>query len=68
MQKPDLTDRQLEILLLVHEGLTFDEMGERLSISPRTAKAHTNTLRQKLGVTKKRLLSAKARELGLIPS
>jgi hypothetical protein len=38
--KPDLTERQLQIVLLIARGCSNEEVGERLGISPRTAKAH----------------------------
>ena len=52
--KPDLTERQLQIVVLIARGCSNDEVGERLGISPRTAKAHCDVLRQKLGVPRRR--------------
>ena len=52
--KPDLTERQLQIVSLIARGCSNDEVGERLGISPRTAKAHCDVLRQKLGVPRRR--------------
>ena len=52
--KPDLTERQLQIVALIARGCSNDEVGERLGISPRTAKAHCDVLRQKLGVPRRR--------------
>jgi DNA-binding CsgD family transcriptional regulator len=49
-----ITDRQREVVELIAEGLSNDEVGERLGISPRTAKAHCDVLRQKLGVARRR--------------
>jgi LuxR family transcriptional regulator, maltose regulon positive regulatory protein len=49
-----ITERQREVVELIAEGLSNDEVGERLGISPRTAKAHSDVLRQKLGVTRRR--------------
>jgi len=49
-----ITNRQREVVELIAEGLSNDEVGERLGISPRTAKAHCDVLRQKLGVTRRR--------------
>ena len=42
--KPDLTERQLQIVALIACGCSNDEVGERLGISPRTAKAHCDVL------------------------
>jgi ATP/maltotriose-dependent transcriptional regulator MalT len=49
-----ITQRQREVVELIAAGLSNDEVGERLGISPRTAKAHCDVLRQKLGVTRRR--------------
>jgi DNA-binding CsgD family transcriptional regulator len=49
-----LTDRQREVIALIAAGCSNDEVGARLGISPRTAKAHCDTLRQKLGVRRRR--------------
>src|SRR3954463_6683456 len=56
--KPDLTERQLQIVGLIARGCSNDEVGERLGISPRTAKAHCDVLRQKLGVPRRRQIPA----------
>jgi DNA-binding CsgD family transcriptional regulator len=55
-QKTDagITDRQREIVALIAAGCSNDEVGARLGISPRTAKAHSDVLRQKLGVKRRR--------------
>ena len=51
---PTFTERQRQIVELLAAGLSNDELGERLGISPRTAKAHCDALRQKLGVNRRR--------------
>jgi DNA-binding CsgD family transcriptional regulator len=55
-QKADtaITDRQREIVALIAAGCSNEEVGARLGISPRTAKAHCDVLRQKLGVKRRR--------------
>jgi len=50
----EITDRQREIITLIAAGCSNDEIGARLGISPRTAKAHCDVLRQKLGVKRRR--------------
>jgi DNA-binding CsgD family transcriptional regulator len=45
---PAITARQREVVELIAEGCSNEEIGERLGISPRTAKAHSDILRQKL--------------------
>lgn len=51
---PKITERQRQVIELIAAGCSNDEVGERLGISPRTAKAHADTLRHKLGVTRRR--------------
>jgi len=53
-RSPKITERQREVVELIAAGLSNDEVGERLGISPRTAKAHCDVLRQKLGVPRRR--------------
>jgi DNA-binding CsgD family transcriptional regulator len=53
-----LTLRQHEVLVLLARGLTAAEIGDRLSISPRTARMHLDVLRQKLGAPRCRELPA----------
>jgi DNA-binding CsgD family transcriptional regulator len=49
-----ITDRQREVIELIAQGLSNEEVSHTLGISPRTAKAHCDVLRQKLGVTRRR--------------
>jgi len=49
-----ITARQREVVALIAAGCSNDEEGARLGISPRTAKAHCDVLRQKLGVARRR--------------
>ena len=55
---PAITARQRQVVELIAAGCSNDEVGERLGISPRTAKAHTDILRQKLGVPRRRQIPA----------
>ena len=61
-----LSERELEILTLIAEGLKNKEIGEKLFISLNTVLYHTKNLYGKLGVNKRTLAIAKARELKLI--
>jgi two-component system, NarL family, nitrate/nitrite response regulator NarP len=45
-----LSQRQLEVLKLVAEGYSYDEVGARLFISPNTVKFHLRTIYLRLGV------------------
>ena len=49
-----ITERQRQVVELIAAGCSNAEVGSRLGISPRTAKAHCDTLRQKLGVARRR--------------
>ena len=49
-----ITSRQRQVVELIAQGLSNDEIGVTLGISPRTAKAHCDVLRQKLGVARRR--------------
>ncbi|HEY4347975.1 MAG TPA: helix-turn-helix transcriptional regulator [Gaiellaceae bacterium] len=49
-----ITARQRQVIQLIAEGRSNDEVGRQLGISPRTAKAHCDTLRLKLGVARRR--------------
>ena len=51
---PSITRRQQQIVELIAAGLSNEEVGLELGISPRTAKAHCDVLRQKLGVPRRR--------------
>ncbi len=53
-EPPSITDRQRQVVELIAAGCSNDEVGARLGISPRTAKAHADALRQKLGVARRR--------------
>ena len=45
-----LTDKELEVLRHLAEGLTIQEIREKLVVSLNTIKAHTNSIRRKLNV------------------
>lgn len=51
---PPITERQRQVVELIAAGCSNEEVGQRLGISPRTAKAHADALRQKLGVSRRR--------------
>jgi NarL family two-component system response regulator LiaR len=46
-----MTDRELEILALMVEGLSNNEIAERIIVSPSTVKFHVSNILSKLGVT-----------------
>ncbi len=49
-----ITARQRQVVELIAQGMSNDEVGQFLGISTRTAKAHCDALRQKLGVPRRR--------------
>ena len=61
-----LTKRELEILILIAAGLKNKEIAEQLIISLNTVLYHIKNIYSKLGVNKRTLAIAKAKEIGLI--
>ena len=63
-----LSKRELEVLKLIAEGLSNQEIGSRLYLSLNTIKAHTRNIYGKLGVNNRTQAVARAREIGIFPS
>ncbi len=65
-----LTARETEILQLVAEGLTDKEIGERLSISPKTVSEHVDRVRCKLGAATRAsaVYAYFVKRVGLVPA
>lgn len=63
-----LSGREIEVLELVAQGLTNQEIGRGLVISLPTVKWHTGNIYGKLGVKNRTEAVAKARSLGVLPS
>jgi LuxR family transcriptional regulator, maltose regulon positive regulatory protein len=61
-----LTDREVEVLQLIAEGLSRKEISTHLFISLNTVKAHTRNIFQKLGVRSQLQAVTKAQVLGLL--
>ena len=55
---PPITERQRQVVELIAAGCSNEEVGLRLGISARTAKAHADVLRRKLGVPRRRQIPA----------
>jgi RNA polymerase sigma factor (sigma-70 family) len=61
-----LTDREREILALVAEGMSNDEIAQHLVVSPSTVKTHVNRAMAKLGVRDRAQLVVIAYQSGLV--
>lgn len=61
-----LTPRELEILSMISEGYTMQQVGTRLGISPRTVETHVAKLYRKLGVRTRVQAVSRAAQLGLL--
>ncbi|MGH3758548.1 response regulator [Actinophytocola sp.] len=61
-----LTEREREVVALVGEGLTNDEIAERLVVSPATAKTHVSRAMIKLATRDRAQLVVLAYESGLV--
>jgi ATP/maltotriose-dependent transcriptional regulator MalT len=63
-----LSERELEVLQLIAEGLTNPEIASRLFLALNTVKTHSSSIYGKLGVHSRTQAVARARALGLLPS
>jgi DNA-binding NarL/FixJ family response regulator len=61
-----LTDREREVMALVAEGLSNEEIAARLFLSPATAKTHVSRAMGKLGARDRAQLVVYAYEAGLV--
>jgi DNA-binding NarL/FixJ family response regulator len=62
----DLTAREMEVLLLLAEGLTNKAIAQRLSISDHTVKFHVNAILNKLDAQSRTDAVVRATRLGLL--
>jgi len=61
-----LSDRELTVLRLIAQGLSNQEVGERLFISLHTVKTHARKINFKLGVERRTQAVAQAKAIGLL--
>lgn len=62
-----LSDRELEVLSLIAEGLTNNEIAKRLYITLSTVKGHTTSIFGKLSVKNRTQAVVRGRSLALLP-
>ena len=67
VQDFDLTERQIQVLALIVEGLSNAQIAERLTISLPTARFHVSTILSKLGATNRAEAAALAVKYQLLP-
>jgi LuxR family maltose regulon positive regulatory protein len=63
-----LSERELEVLQYIAEGLSNHEIAVQMYLSPNTVKVHTRNIYSKLDVHARIQAVSKARELGILPS
>ena len=61
-----LSEREIEVLQLVAEGLTNQEIASRLFLSPHTVKVHARNIYGKLGVKNRTQAAARGKTLGIL--
>jgi LuxR family maltose regulon positive regulatory protein len=61
-----LSDREIEVLLLMADGLKYKEIAEELVISLNTVRHHTRNIYGKLGVSSRAQAVARARDLNFL--
>jgi DNA-binding NarL/FixJ family response regulator len=65
-EKPELTERQMEVLELIAQGATYKEVGDKLGLSERTIKYHISRLLDMLQLENKSQAILYAAQNGLI--
>jgi len=61
-----LSEREIEVLRLIADGLSNQEIADRLVVALSTVKTHVNNLYSKLGVTNRVQAVSRAQELNLL--
>lgn len=57
---PELTSRELDVVRLVADGLTNDEIGAALGVTTRTVEAHLGRIFERTGVSSRTELATRA--------
>jgi LuxR family maltose regulon positive regulatory protein len=63
-----LSEREIEVLQLIAEGLTNREIAARLYLSVNTVKVHSRNIYGKLGAHNRTEAAARAQALGILAS
>jgi NarL family two-component system response regulator LiaR len=66
LQEIGLSKREMEVLLLMAEGLSNNEIAERIFVSLSTVKTHTNRIFEKMDVQRRTQAIEKAKRLKII--
>ena len=67
LERRGISPRELEVLELIAQGLSNQEIAERLFVSPNTVKTHSSNLFIKLEVRRRTEAVKRAQELELLP-
>lgn len=67
LEKLGITPREFEVLELIAQGLTNQEIADRLYVSLNTVKTHTSNVFSKLDAQRRTQAIQKAKALGLLP-
>ncbi len=67
LQRMGITPRELEVLELVAQGLSNQEIADRLFVSLNTVKTHASNIFGKLDAQRRTQAIQKAKALGLLP-
>ncbi len=62
---PELTERELEVLRLISQGLNNQDIAQKLFLSPKTVRNHITNIFSKLQVADRAQAIVRAREAGL---
>jgi NarL family two-component system response regulator LiaR len=62
-----ITPRELEVLVLIAEGMSNREIAEKLFVSENTVKTHSSRVFDKLGAKRRTQAVQLGKELGLLP-
>jgi DNA-binding CsgD family transcriptional regulator len=63
---PSLSERELQVLALIAQGLTDKEISEQLFIGVSTVRSHLDRIRDKTGLRRRAELTRLAVEIGVV--